>query len=167
MKSVFRVALFCLGVVAAVTACGPSNEQIRAAKTAQYKAPGQTVFDVAMQVAQKTYKIGPVDGQGLKFATAPQFYTKEGGRISATNEFTGDFVNVHDGDVQLVLMVEVLATEADHVVVNITPKTMQVVSGSPQPRPLAANDPDLPPWIHGRVDTLAVEIYDAAKQYVH
>lgn len=166
MKSVFRVALFWLGAMVAVTACGPSNEQIKTAKAAQYKAPGQTLFDVALQVAQKTYKIGPVDAQGLKFATAPQFYSKEGGRISATNEFTGDFVNVHEGDVQLVLMVEVLATEGDHVVVVITPKTLQVVSGSPQPRPLEPTDPDLPPWIHGRVDTLAVEIYDAAKQYV-
>lgn len=165
--SVFRVALLCWWVaVAAAAGCGPSSAQIKTAKAAQYKAPGQTVLDVAIQVAQKTYKIGGVDAQAMTFATAPQFYSKEGGRKSATNEFTGDFVNVTEGDVQLMLIVEVVATDPEHVVVNITPKTLQVVAGSPQPRPLLPTDPDLPPWVRGRVDTLAVAIYDAAKQYV-
>jgi hypothetical protein len=164
---VIRVALLCWCVaVAAVTGCGPSNAQIQTAKAAQYKAPGQTLLDVAIQVAQQKYKIGGVDAQALTFATVPQFYTKEGGRISATNEFTGDFVSASEGDVQLTLVVEIVATDPEHVVVNITPKTLQVVAGSPQPRPLLPTDPDLPPWIHGRVDALAVAIYDAAKQYV-
>jgi hypothetical protein len=166
MKTVFRVALFCLAAMVAVTACGPSNEQIKTAKTAQYKAPGQTLYDIAVLVTQRTYRLGQTDAQALRFMTAPQFYSKEGGRISATNEFTGDFVSARDGDVQLVLIIEVLATEANHVMVNVTPKTMQVVSGSPQPRPLEPNDPDLPPWIRGRVDSLAVDIYDAAQQYL-
>jgi len=164
---VFRVALVCWCVaVAAVTGCGPSNAQIQTAKAAQYKAPGQTLLDVAIQVAQQKYKVGAVDAQTLTFATVPQFYTKEGGRISASNEFTGDFVNVKEGSVQLTLVVEIVATDPEHVVVNITPKTLQMLKGSPQPRPLLPTDPDLPPWIPGRVDALAVAIYDAAKQYV-
>jgi hypothetical protein len=150
---------------AAMTGCGPSSAQIKTAKAAEYQTAPQTMLDLAIQVAQKTYRIGEVDPQGVRFATAPQFYTKEGGRISATNEFTGDFVRAKEGDVQLMLVVEVLATQDDKVMVNITPKTLQVVSGSPQPRPLLPTDPDLPPWIHGRVNSLAVAIYDAAKQY--
>ncbi|MDX2091847.1 MAG: hypothetical protein SFX73_28555 [Kofleriaceae bacterium] len=163
-----RVALACWVMAAAmvVTGCGPSSAQIKTAKAAQYKAPPATILDLAVQVAQRTYRIGEVDPQGVRFATAPQFYTKEGGRISATNEFTGDFVRAKEGDVQLMLVVEVLPTQAERVMVNITPKTMQVVSGSPQPRPLLPTDPDLPPWIHGRVNALAVAIYDAAKQYI-
>lgn len=165
MQSLLRVALVGWFLVA-VVACGPSNEQIKTAKAAQYKAPASTILDLAIQVAQRKYRIGGVDPQALKFTTAPQFYTKEGGRVSPTNEFTGDFVNVREGHVQLMLLVEIVETDPDRVVVNITPKTMQVVAGSPQPRPLLPTDPDLPPWIHGRVNALAVAIHDEAKRYI-
>jgi hypothetical protein len=157
-------ALFVLA--AAVSSCGPSSTQIKDAKSAEYKAQPKQVLDVALQVAQQTYKIGAIDPDALKFATAPQWYSKEGGRISPNNEGGGDFVNAGGGDVQLTLIVAVHLVPRDRVVVSVTPKTYELVSGSPQPRELTPDDPNLPPWVLGRVDALAVEIHKHAKVYI-
>lgn len=149
-----------------VAACGPSTGQIKVAKTAQYKLPPKSMLDVAVQVAQQTYKLGALDIEGLRFATAPQWYHHDGGRISATNEFTGDFVNAGDRDVQVTLIVKIVSADLDRSMVEVTPKTFQVIAGSPQPRELTPDDPNLPPWVLGRADALAVSIYEQAKRYV-
>ena len=150
-----------LVVALAVAACGPSNAEVKVAKTAQYTAAAGTLFDLAIQAAQRDYKIGEVDPEGAQFATDPQFYSPEGGRQSAG---AGGFVNMSPGSILLSLVVEIVKTERGHAVV-ITPKSFQVISGSPKPRELAPDDPNLPGWVHGRVDSLAVAIYEAAKQH--
>jgi hypothetical protein len=150
-------------VVLMTIACGASNQEIAAAKHAEYSAPAATIFDVALQVAQETYKIGDVDGTGHRFITEPQFYNAEGGRESPGAE---GVVQVRDRSIRLQLLVEVRETTPGHVVVAVTPRTYQIISGSPKPRELAPDDPGLPPWVNGRVDALAVAIHDQAKQYV-
>lgn len=151
--------LLVLGLAAA---CGPSSGQVKAAKTARYTAPPQTLFDIALQEAQKNYQIGEVDAENHRFATAPQMYSAEGGRQSPG---AGGFVQMSEGSVQLTLIVAVEPTDMNRHVVTVTPQTFQVVSGSPKPRELQPNDPGLPPWVHGRVDTLAVAIYEAARHH--
>lgn len=145
----------------AIAACGPSNAEIKTAKSAHYAATPQTLFDIAMEVAQRDYKIGDVDVEHARFATAPQFYNAEGGRQSPG---AGGYVQMGGGSIELTLVVEVLPADQGQVIA-ITPKAFQVVSGSPKPRELAPDDPALPGWVHGRVDSLAVAIYDAAKQH--
>jgi len=148
--------------VGVVMACGPSSGQIKTAKTARYSGPPQTLFDVAVQETQKNYTIGEVDAENSRLATAPQMYSAEGGRQSPG---AGGFVSMSDGSVQLALIVEVVPAEGGRYAVVITPQTFQVVTGSPKPRELEPDDPNLPPWVHGRVDALAVAIFEAARQY--
>lgn len=148
----------------ALGACGPSTAQMRSAKLAQYTAAPNQLLDVAMQVAQRKYKIGPVNIERSEFATESQWYNKEGGRISAYTDGKGEYVNAGGGDVQLTLIVAVRQVDGGRVMVDVTPKTFQLVSGSPKPRELAPDDPYLPPWILGRADTLAFEIYEEAKK---
>jgi hypothetical protein len=146
-----------------VAACGgPSTAEVKSAKTAQYTASPQALYDVAVQVAQQDYKIGRNDPATLVFATEEQMYSANGGRQSAG---AGGVIQYSEGSVVLSLVVEVVKTERGHAVV-VTPKTFQVVAGSPQPRELAPDDPNLPGWVSGRVDALAVGIYEAAKSHV-
>lgn len=150
-----------LAMVLVAAACGPSTSQIKTAKLAHYKAPPATLLQLAIEAAEQDYKIGEVDETGTRFATAPQIYSPEGGRQSAG---AGGFVNMSDRSVMLVLIVEIVAAEQGHVVV-VTPSTHQIISGSPKPRELRPDDPNLPGWVTGRVDALAVAIYEAAKQH--
>jgi hypothetical protein len=146
----------------AVAGCtGASSAHIATAKTAEYRASSGAIFDLAIQAAQENYKLGEIDGPGKRFITAPQFYNAEGGRESAG---AGDVVQIRQGSVRVQLMVEVFE-QGEIARVAITPRTLQVVAGSPKPRELRADDPNLPPWVHGRVDALYVAIYDRAKKF--
>jgi hypothetical protein len=144
-----------------IAGCGASTAQVTAAKTAAYRAPGGEILDLALQAARENYKIGDVDASAKRFVTAMQFYTPEGGRQSAGAE---GVTMVGGGSVGVQLLVEV-HEQGEIVRVSVTPKTMQVVSGSPQPRELKPDDPNLPPWVHGRVDALYVAIHSRAKRF--
>ena len=151
-----------LVMLVAFLACGPSNAQIKTAKTAQYTASVDTIYDIALATAQDNYNIGEAERENGRFLTAPQFYTAEGGRQSTGAD---DMVMVGPGSVRVELLVEVVATGDKQVAVTVTPRTFQVVSGSPKPRELAPDDPSLPPWVLGRADALQVAIYERAKGY--
>lgn len=144
-------------------ACGASNHDVQVAKAAQYSAPADQVFDIALQTTQAEYKIGPVEAADHRFSTAPQFYSSEGGRQSPG---AGGFVGMREGSIQLTMVVDIIPTEGGHVAVVITPLAYQVIGGSPKPRELKPDDPYLPGWVHGRVDTLALAIYGKAKALV-
>ncbi|MBA3391394.1 MAG: hypothetical protein H0T89_02065 [Deltaproteobacteria bacterium] len=146
----------------AMLGCGASNAEVRTAKSATYTVAPQTLFDTALQVTQKTYKLGEIDAANGRFATESQVYSAEGGRQSPG---AGGFVNMSDGSIMLSLFVEIVAIDDTHHAVVVTPKTFQVLTGSPKPRELAPDDPNLPPWVTGRVDSLAVAIHEQAKQH--
>lgn len=148
-------------LVVLLSACGASSVQIKTAKAAQYDAPVATIFELAKSVASENYV---VDGQPAPttFSTKWQWYAKEGGRQSAG---AGGLAQVSEGSVNLSLSVEVTEVAGGKVAVVITPNVLQLVTGSPKPRQLAPTDPEMPPWVHGRVDELAVAIYERAKQY--
>lgn len=160
-----RVALSLL-FLALCASCGPSTGQIKTAKTAVYNGELNQLLDIAIQVAQRTYKVQDVDPARGTFVTEPQWYTAEGGRISATDEGNGEFVNARGGDVRVSFEVSVVNARdaaATRYVYVIEQHTFQLVAGSPQPRELTTDDPNLPPWVKGRIDSLAVDIYEAAK----
>ena len=145
-------------------ACGgASNHDVQTAKAAQYTSTADQLFDIALQTTQAEYKIGPVEPADHRFSTEPQFYNSEGGRQSPG---AGGFVAMSDGSIQLTMIVDVIPTEGGHFAVVVTPLAYQVIAGSPKPRELKPNDPYLPGWVHGRVDTLAVAIYEHAKSLV-
>ncbi len=147
-------------IVVVAAACGPSSKQMRAAKLAEYSASSATMFDIALQVAQENYKPTDIDAPGRRFATEPQFYSAEGGRQSPGKD---GFVQYSEGSVILSLAVEVVQV-GRRSAVNVFPKTFQMVTGSPKPRELEPDDPNLPPWVLGRVDALAFAIYERARE---
>ncbi|HLL24871.1 MAG TPA: hypothetical protein VK427_22210 [Kofleriaceae bacterium] len=149
-------------LVLAFVGCGPSNQEIKMAKMAHYKAPTTTLFDIAISVAERDYKIGEIDQGNARFITASQIYSPEGGRQSAG---AGGYVQMSDRSIMLSLLVEVLESPEGQVIA-VTPQTFQMISGSPKPRELTPDDPNVPGWVHGRVDALSVAIYEAAKQHV-
>ena len=163
-----RVALSLLCIAWLFGCAGPSSKEIRTAKLAEYDAQTAQILDIATQVIQQKYKVADIDPQQAKIITSAQWYSEDGGRRGTANEGNGDYlVNMRGGDIELSLEVRVLGAAGGRVLVTVEPHTRQLVSGSPQPRPLAPDDPNLPPWVKGRVDALAVDIYNAAKQFAH
>ncbi len=146
----------------AIAGCGPSNAELRTAKTARYTADPKQLLQLAIETAKLEYKVGEVNEDQLMFATIPRFYSSTG---DLESEGADGWTQVRGGSVQVTLIVHVVPADIGFSVV-VTPRTLQVVSGSPQPRELKPDDPYLPPFVLGRADTLALEIYANAKQFV-
>jgi hypothetical protein len=154
----------CVALVLSVSACGPSSAEIKQAQMASYAGSRAEIFAVIEQAVGQDYKIADIRrDDGFALVTDRQWYTPEGGRQSAG---AGDYVQLDDRSVNLSMLVELVEIDGDRLMVTVTPTTLQYIAGSPQPRELKPDDPNLPPWIHGRVDTLYVELNKRLKQYV-
>jgi hypothetical protein len=153
-----------LVLVLALVACGPSAAEIKTAKTTTYQMSGTDLLEVAEQAAQEEYKLGDVSEHDLAFITLPRWYSPEGDLQSPG---AGGFVQMDNHSVQVAFVVQVTELAGGDCAVTVTPKTFQYISGSPKPRELAADDPNLPGWVHGRADKLALEIYELAKPHAY
>jgi hypothetical protein len=150
-------------VIAVVAACGPSVAEVKTAKTATYVVSGPELLALALEATAPVYKIGDIDRENLSFITQARFYSPTGDLESPGQ---GDFVNLQPSSLRVAFVVQVIQTDEHHAAIQVVPKTFQVVNGSPKPRELAPDDPNLPGWVHGRVDSLTIAIYQRAKQYV-
>lgn len=152
-----------LVLIALLAACGPSSSEIRTAKLAEYNASPVELLHIAADVAREAnYKIADISDAKLELITQTKLFTREGGTESAGAD---NWVQIRPGSVAVQLIVRCVVGDMNHVTVVVTPKTFEWLSGSPAPRPLAPDDPYLPPWVLGRADALTLAIYDRAKPY--
>jgi hypothetical protein len=151
-------------LVLAFAACGPSTQEVKTAKTAIYSLDGGQLLSIAEQAAgEEHYKIGGTDDGHLTFETEPKWFSSEG---DLQTPGAGDYTHIDPKSVKVSFVVAVTQADAGKFVVTVTPHTFQYLNGSPQLRPLEPEDPNLPPWIHGRADALTLAIYDRAKGHV-
>jgi hypothetical protein len=140
-------------------ACGPSSAQIKTARTARYQATPHAVFEAAIDACKENGGIDQVDEDRAVVFTKSKWYQRDGSTEGETGD--GKFM-VTDGSVLVSLMVEV-KSDGDARWVEITPLVLEHVSGSPQPREIAPDDPSMPGWVEGKVDNLYVAIHDRLK----
>ena len=151
-------------MVLGVVACGPSSAELRTAKTAMYAGDTTRLFALAAEgAADEHYKIGDVDDGHLRFETVGRFYGPEG---DLQSQGAGGYVRVDNHSVKVSFIVAITATEDDRYMITVTPRTWQYLAGSPQMRALAPEDPNLPPFVHGRADALALAIYERTRGFV-
>jgi hypothetical protein len=153
-----------VALVCALVACGASDVEIQASKTAMYTMSPNEMYEFAKGVATDMgYAIGQHDDQGWKFVTAPKFFSPEGDSETPGAE---GFVHMRDGSVQVQYSVAIIVTAQHKVAVLIEPVTFQKIGWSPKPRELASDDPYLPTFVTGRGDALLVEIHKRAKDHL-
>ena len=162
MRSLVFIAL------AMLVACGPSAAELKTAKTASYVGDPKTMFETVIATTGETYKVAEAtqDGETYKLITAEQWYSPEGGRQSSG---TGDYVQIDDRSIRLQLLVEMtsqtISDTRTRTMVVVTPVAYQHIAGSPQPRELKPDDPNLPGWVSGRVDSLHLAIHKSLQKY--
>jgi len=156
-----RLAIAGLVIVAA--ACGPSNAELRTAKTAVYRGDVARILALAEQGAlDEHYKVGDVDDGHLTFETVGRFYSPEG---DIQSEGAEGFVHVDHHSVKVSFIVTVAQTDTQQYMITVVPRTWEYLAGSPQMRELAPEDPNLPPFVKGRADALALAIYERTQGY--
>ena len=108
------------------------------------------------------YKIGDVDDGHLTFETTGRFYGPDG---DIQSEGAGGYVKVDNHSVKVSFVVTIAETDDHKFMITVTPRTWQYLAGSPQMRELAPEDPNLPPFVKGRADALAIAIYERTRGY--
>lgn len=151
-------------LVALVVGCGASAAEIKTAKTSTYRMNSHDMLQLAEDVARDTYPIGEVNEGELTFTTQPKWYSAEGDLESPG---AGGYVNLRPHSVNVSFVVQVVEFGGGDVGVTVTPKTFQSLAGSPKPRELTPDDPNLPPFVQGRADQLAIDIYKQAKPHAY
>lgn len=152
-----------VAVVAAVmVGCGPSGKEVQTAKAAVYQAEAGRIYSVALDTAEKTYKLYDKDDDKEIFVTLPKWYTADG---QSQTRGSGDTVMVTDGSLQVALLVAVETDVDNRITVTVTPVVERFRLGQSQTDKVAPDDPSMPGWVHGKADALAVDIYNAAKRW--
>ena len=158
-----RNLAFGLWALLVVAACGPSTAEIKTARDAAYHGDPDQLLDLAVQATKdEHYQIADMNQGEQTFITVPRWYSPEGDLESAG---AGDFVTLVDRSVQVSLIVQLSEIGANTFGFAVIPKTFQHLSGSPKPRELTPDDPNLPPFVHGRADALSLAIYQHAKAF--
>lgn len=151
-----------LAAVIALVACGgPSNQEIASAKQARYQGDKSLLFRTAKAAAEEKGKIAKEDEAALGFQTVGRWYTTEGILAPGSDE---DFKNIPDKSIRLTLVVRLLP-DADKWIVQVEPSMLRRIAGSPQPEKVEANDPSVPGFVQGQVDSMQFTIWNALKQY--
>jgi hypothetical protein len=115
-------------VLLAFAACGPSNSELRTAKTAVYNTDGSRLFAIAEQAAgDENYKLGAVDDGHLTFETVPKWYSPEGDLQSAGAE---NYTQVDNHSVKVSFVIAVTSTGPNQYVVTVKPHTWQYIPGA-------------------------------------
>jgi hypothetical protein len=142
--------------VLGIVACGPSSSQVKHARFAHYDAERGTIFAEAIEAARSLkHRIEALDEAQGVFRTDPRWYTRDG---SSARRDADDNYRVRGGDVLLALVVSVHGQERGGTI-DVQPLAYQHVQGSPQPRMLSPDDPAMPGWVQGKVDSLYLAIY--------
>lgn len=154
-----RNAVLCL----VLAACGPSSEEVKTAKLAEYNASPIEILHIAADAAAAmNFKVRSASEERLEFITFERVYTHEGDLESAGAD---SYIQIRPGSVSVAMIVRAVVDDDKHVHITVTPKTFEWLRGSPQPRELQPDDPYLPPWVLGKADALQLAIYDRAKPY--
>ena len=142
-------------------ACGPSSNELKAAKTAHYKGDKVAMFNAAKDAVSAKYTLQKSDENALGMQTNGRWYTPEG---LAAAESGGDMRVVPDNSLNIVMVVT-LVPDGDAYVVNVKPLYLRYHAGNPKPEALKDDDISIPGWAQGKVDQLALDIHTALQQY--
>ena len=155
-----RVAVVAL-LALAVPSCGPSNQELKQAKEATYNISGQEMFDIAMQVTQRSFKIELVGDSKDWFSTKPKWYTSEG---ASETGGAGEFTIAHDGSINCQLKVAIVS-DGTHSRVIVKAIAGRYKAGMSALETFNDEDPSKPGWVNGKADQLMFDIWQAAKKY--
>ncbi|MBV8759157.1 MAG: hypothetical protein JO257_17850, partial [Deltaproteobacteria bacterium] len=142
-------------------ACGPSSGELKAAKTAHYKGDKIAMFNATKEAVEAKYTLQKSDENALGMQTNGRWFTPEG---LAAAESGGDMRVVPDNSINIALVVT-LVPDGDAYVVSVKPLYLRYHAGNPKPESLKDDDISIPGWAQGKVDSLALDIHNALKQY--
>ncbi|MBE7450708.1 MAG: hypothetical protein HS111_17970 [Kofleriaceae bacterium] len=154
------VAVVALAALVSLVGCG--GGQTKAARTARYRAEATVVFAAVIQAVGVKNKVERADAPSGVVLTVPRWFRPQGTYSMA--DATGEQYMLEDGSILLRHEIRVVGGDGEYKV-EVIPHIAQMRSGYAQPIPLKPDDLAVPGWVHGRTDSLYLEIYERLKEY--
>jgi hypothetical protein len=164
-RAIVLVLAAALGAASAASlgGCGPSATQVREAREARYPGPRDHVFAAVERALGEEHPIATADPAQGVLVTDVRWFDPEGfheDRPEITVGGEREVVStVHDGSLRLAYVVRVVpAGPSSHRIV-VEPEVVQYRVSYKALRPMAPDDPELPGWVGGKVDALALALH--------
>lgn len=156
-----RSFVLAAAAVALAAGCGPSSGQVRQARETRYQGTRDEVF-LAMTEAlgQEQQRIDKSDPDAAAALTVGRWYEPDG--TYEDKALGRDSVQVEDGSIYLAFVVQVVG-DAPPFQVVVEPTVDQFRSGYSALYHMKPDDPQMPGWIHGKVDDLQLALYARLK----
>lgn len=163
-KQLIQVVAVVATIAASVVAvsCGPSAGQVKTAREARYKGDPATLYAAVKAATESRHKIATSDEAALALQTEGRWYTPEGQVDTARGE---NLARLQQNSINFSVLVRLVKGDTDSYTVSVEPIALRMSGPSSQPEPLDLKDPSVPGWVHGKADSLQLDIHERLKPY--
>lgn len=147
---------------ALLVACGPSSAQIKAAREARYQGSRDELFLAVSNAVGRDQTIEKVDADEGALLTRGRWYEADG--TYEDRALGKESVRPEDGSIFLAFLVLVVG-EAPPYQVKVEPVVQQIRSGYSANYQMKPDDPQMPGWVHGKVDDFQIELHGRLKRW--
>ena len=156
---VFSSLVLCASLL--VSACAPSNAEVRKARNAEYDPREYArIFEVCKAtMIESGYEIAAEDMEHGILVSSWRWYSKEG---AAKRK---EAPTVENGAAMFRIAVELARGPKGGLVVHVDGGAQGYTPGNPVLRPFQHTDPAEPTWVAGKIDNLTVGIHSKLAQY--
>lgn len=160
-RSFVVAAAGALAGAALLAACGPSAGQIRTAREARYQGSRDEVFLAVTEAIPKVQQtIDKTDTDAAAILTAGRWYEPDG--TYEDKALGRDSIQMQDGSIFLAFVIRVVG-DAPPYQVLVEPTVDQFRSGYSALYHMKPDDPQMPGWVHGKVDDLQLALHARLK----
>jgi hypothetical protein len=151
-----------VGLLVGFAACAGSSTELKTAHEAVYRATPAVLFAGIKQATAASYEITNADESALSVQTGAKWYNPEG---QADQTGGTNLARLREDSINFSVVVKLVPMGDSAFVVNVDPTVLRLHGLSSAPENLKMNDPLTPGWVHGKVETLEVDVYNKLKQY--
>jgi hypothetical protein len=147
---------------ALLVACGPSSAQIKAAREARYQGSRDELFLAVSNAVGRDQTIEKVDAEQGALLTRGRWYEPDG--TYEDRALGKETVRPEDGAIFLAFLVTVVGAEPPYQV-KVEPVVQQIRSGYSAHYQMKPDDPQMPGWVHGKIDDYQLELHARLKRW--
>jgi hypothetical protein len=148
-------------LLAMLVSCGPSGQDIKVARETHYKGDPAALYAAMKGAIEDDYKVASSDEGAFVYKSVARWYTPDGQLDSTGGK---NVASLQPDSVNLAVVVS-LVKDGDAFKVNVEPIALRLRGLSSNPEPMTMSDPGTPGWVHGKVESVEVKIYEKLKPF--
>jgi hypothetical protein len=151
-----------VGLLVVIAACAGSSAELKTAHEARYRGEPAVLLTAMRSVTAATYNVVAVDESTLAVKTEPKWYNPEG---QADQTGGNNLARLREDSINFSVVVKLVPADGTFTV-NVEPTVLRLHGLSSKLENMSMSDPLTPGWVHGKVESLEVALYQKLKAYL-